>query len=119
MKHLKRMFEKVEDDKVEIMNLLSEIVDEFDGLEMDDVSAQYGEDENDITISISGFNNISGEFERKTKLDYLIFYKKLISLIVDTAVRIEEVTGYSVEISGLNSILDDGADYILIAIYDL
>jgi hypothetical protein len=116
MKHLKRMFEKVEDDKVEIMNLLSEIIDEFDGLEMEDVSGSYG-DEDDMTINISGFNNLLGEFERKTNLDYLIFYKKLINLIVDTAVRIEEVTGYSVEISGLNSIFDYDQDYILIGVY--
>jgi hypothetical protein len=116
MKHLKRIFEKVEDDKVEIMNLLSEIVDEFDGLEMEDVSYNYV-DEDDIAIQISGFNNLLGEFERQTNLDYLIFYKKLINLIVDTAVRIEEVTGYSVEISGLNSIFDYDQDYILIGIY--
>jgi hypothetical protein len=116
MKHLKRMFEKVEDDKVEIMNLLSEIIDEFDGLEMEDVSADYGGDE-DMTINISGFNNLLGEFDRQTNLDYLIFYKKLINLIVDTAVRIEEVTGYSVEISGLNSIFDYDQDYILIGVY--
>jgi hypothetical protein len=62
MKHLKRIFEKVEDDKVEIMNLLSEIVDEFDGLEMEDVSYNYV-DEDDIAIQISGFNNLLGEFE--------------------------------------------------------
>lgn len=121
MKHLKRIFENV-DNTSEIFNILTDITDEYDFLKIEDLTEiQPKYTKFQLLIKISGFDKEFAKFESPATLDYLIFYRDLINLIVNTSVRIKDITNFEVNVSGINSIGDNANDsnYIYMYIYDL
>lgn len=116
---IKRYNESVDQNlKLEILSLLTDITDEYDSLEVVDtlVSTDIKSSINTVDllsrtyigIRIAGFNKIFEKinisYDNYESLDFFKLKKDVTSLIINTAIRIEETLGVEVVLSNVYNI---------------
>ena len=116
MKKLKR-FESIGNnlDKEDIKDILIEITDEYPQL-----SLEIEDNFTSFVAALTGFDKLFLRFDdQKSKLEYWVYWNKLISLIIECCERVSRLDNVDVKIIGLNAIseLTIQSDKVLIGIF--